>query len=39
MVPDLLSAFAVVALASAGIGAWLEYIGHSIHHHHDDEEG
>lgn len=34
MAADLLTAFAVVSLASAAIGAWIEYLGHSIHHRH-----
>lgn len=31
---DLITAFSVVSLASAFIGATLEYVGHSLHYNH-----
>lgn len=34
MAADLLTAFAVVAIASAAIGAILEYVAHSVHYSH-----
>lgn len=33
-VSDLIAGVAVVSLASAAIGAVLEYCGHAIHHEH-----
>jgi hypothetical protein len=37
-VDDLLTAFIVVSLASALIGAWLEYFGHAVRKGHRDGE-
>lgn len=35
----LLALYAVVSLASAAIGALLEYVAHSIHYGHRDDPG